>query len=142
MALDYLRDGERRTAEVTLDERPPTPGLEPQQDGDREGGDGRESTERDGADDDASLGVRAQTLPPEAREEFGVESGVLIVGVQPGSRAHQVGLMPGDVVVEANRRPVHDTRGLARAVQAARGDTLLLRVIRNGQGIFVAVPEE
>lgn len=138
ITIEYLRDGERRTTRVTLAERPPTPGMERWQNDDGERRDGR----GDRQDDDAGLGVRAQTLPPEAREEFGVEGGALIVGVQPGSRAHQVGLMPGDVVVEANRRPVNDSRGLARAVEASKGETLLLRVFREGQGIFVAVPGE
>lgn len=54
------------------------------------------------------LGVVIQTLTPELAEAFGVEQtrGIIIAQIEPGSPAEEAGLMPGDIVLSINERPV------------------------------------
>ncbi|MFZ5471292.1 MAG: trypsin-like peptidase domain-containing protein [Myxococcota bacterium] len=65
--------------------------------------------------------ARSDGLPP---------SGALITEVVPGSPAERADLMPGMVVIEADRKPVKSAADLARIVKASRpGDVVLLRVV-------------
>jgi len=48
------------------------------------------------------------------------------------------GLLPGDVVIEANRKPTPGFKELRAALAESR-DSLLLRVFRNGQEFYVAI---
>ncbi len=52
------------------------------------------------------LGLRVQRITPEAARRLGLSSakGVLVVEVQPGSPADQVGIEPADVIREVNQR--------------------------------------
>jgi serine protease Do len=95
--------------------------------------------------DAPKLGLMLSQLTPEAREQFELPAdaqGVVVTDVQPGSPAAEKGLQQGDVLLEANRKPVSDPKAIADAVREAaeRGDeTLLLLVQRDGQNRFVAV---
>ena len=68
--------------------------------------------------------------------------GVRVAGVEPDSDAARKGLRPGDVIVQAGSRPIHEPRDLAAAVREAR-DTghkqVLLLIARGGQHLFVPV---
>ncbi|MBF0626843.1 MAG: Do family serine endopeptidase [Magnetococcales bacterium] len=80
------------------------------------------------------LGAQAQDLTPELAKAFGMSggSGAAVTRVVVGSAAYQAGLRPGDVVIEANGRPVrkavdlHTVLGLAGV-----GDKIPLKVIRD-----------
>jgi serine protease Do len=91
---------------------------------------------------DAEIGVRVQRITPEGARRLGLSStkGVMIVEVQSGSPADQVGLEPADVIREVNQRPVNNVKDFQRAVrQARRGDRLLLLVQRGDNAVFFAV---
>jgi serine protease Do len=66
--------------------------------------------------------------------------GVTITNVEQGSAADEVGLRPGDVILEVNRKAVSDTAGLQSIVRGSKGDSVLLYVERstdrapNGKG--------
>lgn len=63
------------------------------------------------------------------------DEGVFIEKIHTASYAFQSGLRPGDVIVMANRRPVH---GLDSLRQAAGGSSqLLLNIRREGEGFFL-----
>ncbi len=72
---------------------------------------------------------------PEGSPLHGKVEGVLVVEVAPGSPAWFAGLRPGDVIVEANRKPVPDLDSLRRAVRGSR--TLLLNVRRGDGALFI-----
>jgi len=61
--------------------------------------------------------------------------------VQPGSPAEAAGLQPGDVIVGVGTHPVNNPAEAARAMRTALNTehALALRVIRNGQPVFVGV---
>jgi serine protease Do len=88
------------------------------------------------------IGLRVQRITPEAARRLGLNStkGVLVVEIQPGSPAEQVGLEPADVIREVNQRPVNNVRDFERAVrQSRRGDRILFLVQRGDNSVFFAV---
>lgn len=91
---------------------------------------------------DAELGLRVQRITPEAARRLGLSSarGVLVIEVQPGSPADQVGIEPADVIREVNQRPVTNIKEFERATrQGRRGDRILLLVQRGDNAVFFAV---
>ena len=56
-------------------------------------------------------GLTVENLTPQLGEFFGIKDGkgVLVRGVEKGSRAEQAGLKAGDIIVRINDQPVHDT---------------------------------
>jgi len=91
---------------------------------------------------DPEIGVRVQRITPEAARRLGMSStkGVLVMEVQPGSPAEQIGLEPADVIREVNQRPVNNVSDFERAVrQGRRGDRILLLVQRGDNTVFFAL---
>jgi serine protease Do len=126
-ALTVLRDGDRHalTLEVAA-----MPGEQAEAAAAPEEGQGE-------------LGLVVQPLSPALAERLGVAdtSGLAVTAVREGSPAGEAGLRPGDVILEANRKPVARADDLRRAVRAAQGrEPLLLRIHREDAALFVAVP--
>ncbi len=91
---------------------------------------------------DPEIGLRVQRITPEAARRLGLSStkGVLVIEVQPGSPADQVGLEPADVIREVNQRPVNNVKDFERVVrQGRRGDRILLLVQRGDNAVFFAL---
>ncbi len=91
---------------------------------------------------DPELGLRVQRITPEAARRLGLSSakGVMVVEVQPGSPADQVGIEPADVIREVNQRAVSNVKEFERATrQGRRGDRILLLVQRGENAVFFAV---
>jgi serine protease Do len=91
---------------------------------------------------DPEIGLRVQRITPEAARRLGLSStkGVMVVEVQPGSPADQVGLEPADVIREVNQRPVNNVKDFERVVQQGRrGDRILLLVQRGDNAVFFAL---
>lgn len=79
--------------------------------------------------DNAYVGIGVTITADESGE------GYLIVGVQPGGSAYEVGLLPGDVIVSAQGQSakgmtVSDLRSLIRGPE---GTTVPLEVLRDGE---------
>jgi serine protease Do len=91
------------------------------------------------------IGVALAPLSPEIRDQLDVPEGTkgaVVRGVQPGSPAETAGLQPGDVIVGVGTRAVSSPAEASRAMRAALNGSdhaLALRVIRNGQPVFVGV---
>jgi serine protease Do len=91
---------------------------------------------------DPEIGIRVQRITPEAARRLGMIStkGVLVMEVQPGSPAEQIGVEPADVIREVNQRPVNNVSDFERAVrQGRRGDRILLLVQRGDNTVFFAL---
>jgi serine protease Do len=84
------------------------------------------------------LGLEVRPLTPDVARELGVEpsQGLAIVSVEDGSPAARAGLQPGDVILEADRKPVASPGALDAAL-AAGHDDVLLRVTSRGHSRFV-----
>jgi serine protease Do len=86
------------------------------------------------------LGLSFQDMDPRLSQSTGLpQQGALIVEVQPGSPAERAGLRRGEVVVEANHKPIKSRDELVRALTDAKpSSTLLLRVVAPGnEGRFL-----
>jgi serine protease Do len=93
-----------------------------------------------GADELAKLGMRVQTLTPELASQYELESdhGVVITSVEQGSPASLADLQSGDVIVQANRKPVNDVADLDNALARADSQILLL-ISRRGMNAYVVL---
>jgi serine protease Do len=95
-----------------------------------------------GTSERGRLGLRVQSLTPKLARELGSkdQSGVVVAGVQDGSPAADAGIQPGDVIVQVNRKPVHNVEEFRQAIQGQRaGESLLLLVHRKDTSLFVAI---
>jgi serine protease Do len=81
----------------------------------------------------ARSGLTVENLTPQLGEFFGVKDGrgVLVRGVDKGSRAEKAGLRAGDVIVRINDQPVHDTTDFSYAMRrSGKGKGVSLGVMR------------
>jgi hypothetical protein len=75
-------------------------------------------------------------MTPELREYFKVEgeAGVLVAQVDKESPAEEAGIRPGDVLVEADGRPIRHPGDLVRAIRSAgAGETVRVGRVREGK---------
>ncbi len=61
--------------------------------------------------------------------------GIVVADVAPGSPAMRAGLRKGDIIAQANRKPVSDLNSLGKAVKGS--DALLLNIQRRGGAMFL-----
>lgn len=118
------REGKEQKFDVTLAERPDRPGQD-------RPGPGAPGSEPEKAT--AFLGVAMQDMTPQLRPRLGVnvDQGVIVAEVTPNSPAAKAGLQSGDVVVQANDKPVATSRQLFGIVQqTGPGKELALKVAR------------
>lgn len=138
--IELIRDGQRRTVNVTIAQRPSESviqsrvGLDPEE-------------EEEAPDEEAeaaeaarqSLGITLTPLTDAIRTQQKLEAdakGVVIAGIGRNSDAARKGLQRGDVIVSINQTPTTTPAEAAAAVDAARKagrDTVLLQV-RRGAG--------
>lgn len=70
-------------------------------------------------------------------------SGVVVAEVQDGSPAAEAGIQPGDVIVQANRKPVGTIADLRQALEAQKpGEPTLLQIHRKDASLFVALTSQ
>lgn len=92
-------------------------------------------------EEDRALGIGLAPLPEPLRQELGIDGGVVIGNVEPGSIAARTGLQEGDVILEVERQPVEQPAEVAQAWQSAQAEErpLLMRVRRGEMALFVAL---
>jgi membrane-associated protease RseP (regulator of RpoE activity) len=81
-------------------------------------------------------GAELVDLRPGLAEYFGVEAGVLVVDVAPGTPMATAGIQPGDVIVNLDRVPVRTVDALRMGISRA-ADTLPVTLIRRGSSLEV-----
>ena len=128
--LVVLRNGERKKLDVHIGRTPSEP----------------EAVRADAGSPAGGLGLTLGELTPQSRERFGIPEevqGAVVVGVDPAGGAAEKGLRPGDVIVSVGQKKVASLaeakREIERQKSAERG-SVLLRVVRDGNASFVAVP--
>jgi serine protease Do len=103
------------------------------------------SNDNQGAEHHGQIGLALAPLSPDMRNQLDVPDGTkgaVVQGVQPGSPAEAAGLQPGDVIVGVGTHSVASPAEAVRAMRTALNGSdhaLALRVIRNGQPVFVGV---
>ena len=90
----------------------------------------------EGAVRHAFLGVGGSALTPAMAQHFdlGVEQGLLVQDVSPGSPAERAGLEPGDVLVELDGEPIARVEDLVAVLfRRSPGDEAELAFVREGE---------
>lgn len=90
------------------------------------------------------LGLALAPVNPQTESEFNLPAGThgaVIAQVAPNSPAAMAGLQPGDVIIGIGEQPVTSVDQAVKAIHAAesRGGAVALRVVHQGQKIFVAI---
>ena len=108
-------------------------------------GDQVASNDHQGGSHRGELGLALAPLSPDVANQLEVPDGTkgaVVERVRPGSPAETAGLQPGDVIVGVGTQPVTSPGEAAKALRGAMNGSdhaLALRVIRNGQPVFVGV---
>jgi len=128
--LDLVRDGKSLQVELTVQEAPRErakrmPQTKPETTGHPFGG----------------LTVDEITPAMGRQLGFGSITGVVVTSVDEGSLAEGAGLMPGDLIMEVNRRPITDLASFQRAVQPIKPKDLSLLLV-NRQSTYLYIPLE
>jgi serine protease Do len=125
-SIEVVRDGQRHVLSVSLSERQENAAV----------------ASLPPARTEVKLGIDVQDLTAELAEKFKLKDtkGVLISKVDRGSIAHVEGLREGDLIKEVNRTEVASVGEFTTAVsRAKRGETLLLRVLRESRAFYVVL---
>ena len=83
------------------------------------------------------FGLQIEPLAPDTAERLGLSfsEGLLVTDVASGGPADRAGLRRGDVILEIDRKPVHDAPGLQKALgEVPVGRSALIWVHRPGAG--------
>ncbi len=128
-SLAILRDGRDTPVKVTLSSLP----------------EDRRSAATDEVASADQIGVALAPLTADARGELNLPDaakGAVITQVKPDSPAQRAGLREGDVLVGVGQKAIASADDAATAIRSARrdGKPVALRVLRNGQAHFVAIP--
>jgi len=132
--VKIYRDGKPKTLNVTLAERPGQDIMAAAASG---GGSSSKALTS------SVLGMDLKTLTKEEVENLGLgekTSGVLITRVKSGSDAARKGLLPGDVINQANNTAVASIKALKdqiEAVTAKDREKILLRIYRQASDTFL-----
>lgn len=91
------------------------------------------------------VGLYLLNLTRDSRKQLAnpeIQNGVVVAAVRPGSPGRVAGLMPGDVIVAIDERPVLDREGFGAAIGQIAGDHTF-RLLRGAQMVDarVSVPQ-
>jgi serine protease Do len=101
-----------------------------------------EKTADRGSQNDDLQGLQVEPLTPAVRQQLHLGEqahGVVISQVDPSGAAADAGIHEGDVVEEVNHQAVTNVSEFEQAMRAASGKAILLRVVRDGSGFYVAI---
>ena len=99
--LAIIRDGKPTTIEVTTTAMPEKAELAKEK------------------EEEEKMGARVQDLTPQLSARYGISGikhGVVVVGVEDGSLANEIGLREGDVILEINRKKIENTKDFEKAI--------------------------
>ncbi len=121
--LNIIRDGKGMPLEVTTTSMP----------------DKTESpTEKE---TEEKLGARILELTPQLAARYrisGVKYGVIVISVEDGSLADEIGLQEGDVILEINRKKIETVKDFEKAVKDANLEKgILFHIHRKGNSFYL-----
>ena len=133
-----LRDGKRKTLQVTLGQRPSLDELA------RSGGLGNQPPEEPEVVS-TFLGIGLMNIDPKLREEKGLDEsaeGLFVHSVDEASDAYQKGLRVGDIITDAGQKSVTSVEEFAdqlASTKEAGRQSILVLARREGQPRFVVL---
>ena len=143
--VELIRDGRRRTLNVTVGQRPTAEELRQQQMfSEDEEEDMMAEPEDDGMVLDR-LGLQLVPVTPEIARQLGVDTdtrGLAVVAVDPNSDAARKGIRRRDIVLSVNYRALTDVEEMEAAIRQADAEdreAVLLRIQRGGNTSYLPV---
>lgn len=123
LKLGIVRDGKAMTIEVTTSAMPDKAELQKEKEGEEK------------------LGARVQELTPELSARFritGIKQGVVVIAVEDGSFADEMGLQEGDVILEINRKKIESLKDFEKAMKDANVEKgILFQIHRKGSSFYL-----
>jgi len=121
--LNIIRDGKPMVIEVTTTSMPDKPEISKE----------KEAEEK--------LGARVQELTPPLSARYrisGVKYGVVVVGIEDGSLADEMGLQEGDVILEINRKKIETIKDFEKALKDVNLEKgILFHLHRKGSSFYL-----
>ncbi|HUL30322.1 MAG TPA: PDZ domain-containing protein, partial [Thermodesulfobacteriota bacterium] len=123
--LGMVRDGKPLTVEVTTTAMPDKP----------------EETKEKERDIEEKLGARVQELTPQLATRYRISSeikrGVVIISVEEGSPAEDIGLQEGDMILEINRKKIETMKDFEKGIKDINLDKgIVFRLHRRGNTFY------
>jgi serine protease Do len=98
------------------------------------------SSDKSAGNGGGRLGMEVETLPAESLERFGINGGVVVRNVTPGSVAAQAGIRVDDVITLIDTTPIKSREAFVQAIDALKaGSSVPLRLIRQGSPLFIGL---
>ncbi len=88
------------------------------------------------------LGLSVRELTPELASKFNIDAdkGVVVVMVMRDSPAAEAGILPGDLILEINRKPINDLSDYKQAIRSIKKDRPALFLIkRRGATLYLTL---
>jgi len=136
--LTVVRDGQQRQLTATLADQPPEPTNAQSSGDDGDSGQPPESSQ-------VLDGVQAMTLTPQIARQLKLPAdtkGVVLTDIAAGSAAAEAGLDQGDVILEANRKPVSTVDQLNQIIKQSGKQPMMLFINRQGRTTYVVIPAQ
>lgn len=133
-----VRDRKEQTINITVEE------LDLEAESGRAAAGGTRETVPEPAET-RGFGMTIENLTPETarRMRLDIDRGAVITDVEPNSPAARRGLRPGDVIVRVGSVPINTATDAQRELgRIPSGGTALMRIVRQGQEIFLTVTKE
>ncbi|VEN73458.1 putative periplasmic serine endoprotease DegP-like [Candidatus Desulfarcum epimagneticum] len=122
--LKVLREGKVRSFDVKIAKRQES----------------KLSSHKNGDDYEDEIGVRVAGITPEVAERLGVspDEGVIVTGVEEGSKGEKAGILPRDIIREIDHRRIRTADDYRKAVSRyKKGDTAHFFIMRANEGFRV-----
>ena len=85
------------------------------------------------------LGLRVETYESEEGAFANTKKGVRVIEIKPGSPADDENIQRGDFIVEIGKSNISDKNDYDSEIEEyLEGDTIMLRVIRGGNPLYIA----
>lgn len=121
--LNIIRDGKPINIEITTSAMPEKPEA------------------REEKEEEEKLGARVQELTPQLAARYGISGikyGVVIISIEGGSLADEIGLQEGDVILEINRRKIKSIKDFDKAIKDANLEKgILFHIHRRGSSFYL-----
>lgn len=129
--VEIVRDGSSKTLEIKVKELPGSDEL-------------ANGNSESPSDNDTLQGVAVENLDSQSRQQYNIPDhvqGAVVTQVDPNSAAADVGLKPGDVILEINHHAVKDADDAVQLTAHAKSRVTLLHVWSGDGSRYVVVDE-
>lgn len=125
VSLTIFRDGKEIERKVTLKARDEDTKTEPVMK--KEGSDSKSDAVQSSAKFE-NIGLTVRNLNDRDKNNYKIESGVMIEDVTLYSKSYDQGLFKDLVILEADRKPVKDVASFTKIIESRKGEAVLLKV--------------